>query len=399
GEKRWLRSTMKILYFDLSSGASGDMILGALLDLGFPLKELISMLKGMALEDNVKINKKRVIQGAVSSVKCNVKILKQDCHHRSLSQIEKIIKSLKLSSLTTQRALSIFTRLAEAEAKVHNTAVEKIHFHEVGAVDSIIDIVGSCAGFEYFGIEEFYTSELTLGRGMVKCAHGVLPVPVPATVLLARGFKCFYTGIHGELITPTGAAIITTLVNPKIDVPSFTHLKAGYGAGTRNYPDTPNVLRLWLGESSFRNDAVEVLECHIDDDSPELLAFALEKIMKAGALDCCYLPATMKKSRPGVKLTAVCPPQLRSAICNVILEETSTIGVRFYRANRECLNREYRKVKTPWGNIKVKVVEKPSGKMIAPEFDVCRKIAEKHGLPLRRVYEIVNKAPLVSDNS
>jgi uncharacterized protein (TIGR00299 family) protein len=388
---------MKVLYFDMMSGVSGDMILGALIDLGFPVRELESLVKKLKL-GQIKTNRRRVVRGAISSVKCNVNVKAKHAHshhHRSLSTITSMIKNAGLSRRVSEQSGSIFTRLARAEAKIHNTSVQKIHFHEVGAVDAIIDIVGSCLGFEFLGIEGFYASPFTFGSGTTSCAHGILPVPVPATVELTRGFPSIQTTIKSELVTPTGAAIVTTLVKPGSEMPALSCHKTGYGAGSRIISGTPNVLRLRIGETHGNAGEVDVLECHIDDDTPECLAFALEKVLEGGALDSCFTPVTMKKSRPGVKLTVICEPDKREKIVRIILENTSTLGVRFYRAQRECLVRRNGRVKTPWGMVTAKIAVRPHGEEILPEFDICENIARKHKVPIRQVYDTVRRSSVI----
>jgi uncharacterized protein (TIGR00299 family) protein len=383
-----------IAYFDCFSGISGDMVLGALVDAGADLRAIEADLRRLGLE-NWTISAEKVKRGAIWATHVKVET-KEEHHHRGLSIILKRIEGANLAPRAAERAKQIFTRLAEAEAKVHQVPVEQVHFHEVGAVDSIIDIVGAAIGFEMLGLDEFACSALDVGSGQVKTAHGLLPVPAPATAELLRGAPVYSSGIERELVTPTGAAIATTLATQYNGIPEM-HLRAvGYGAGTADLKEKPNVLRLLIGEKlgsetgehlAGRADLpVTVIETNLDDMSPQIYGYFAEKALAAGALDVFSAPVQMKKNRPGLLVTLLSEPGNVPRLVDLIFRETTTIGVRTHEVQRRTLDRELVQVTTPFGDVRMKI-SRMNGSVLnaAPEFDDCRRIAAEKGIPLKEV--------------
>ena len=389
---------MKLAYCDCFSGISGDMVLGALVDAGVDLRELESELRKLNLE-GWNISAEKVQRQAIRATKVHVET-KESHHHRHLSPILKMIDQAALAPRAAERARQIFQRLGEAEAKVHNIAIEKVHFHEVGAVDSIIDIVGSAIGFELLGIDSFACSIMDVGSGRVQTEHGLLPVPAPATVELLRGAPTFSSGIEKELVTPTGAAIATTLSTQYGAMPAMTLKAIGYGAGSADLPQQPNVLRLMIGEmigerpgesadanARERGDApIAVIEANLDDMSPQIYGYFAEQALAAGALDIFSTAVQMKKNRPGQLVTLLCEPSNLKSLIDLIFRETTTIGIRTHEVRRQTLARESVPVDTPLGTIRMKL-SRLNGTLLnaAPEYEDCRKIAAEKGLPLKQV--------------
>ena len=392
---------MKTLYFDCFAGASGNMILGALVALGVGEKELIEQIKLLNISDfEIEFTKKD--KSGVSAIHADVKVPPENAH-RHLSTIEKIINDSRLSDSVKKRAVEIFRKLAEAEAKVHGIDIQKVHFHEVGAMDAIIDVVGACIGFEILGIEKFVCSKIHVGSGFVKMAHGKFPVPPPAVAELLKNAPIYSTEIEGELITPTGAAIISTVCEAFGQIPEIIIEKTAYGAGTREYKDFPNALRLILGETKIlekQNDSrlqtpgsrLTLIETNIDDVSPEILGFVMEKAFELGALDCWFTPIQMKKNRPATMVSILCKADKTEVFTDLLYTETTTIGVRVFETARNCLERNIEKVETKFGEIDIKIA-KYKGKVInvKPEFEQLKKIAEREGLGLRFVESEVLK--------
>src|SRR5579864_3698168 len=386
---------MKLAYFDCFSGISGDMVLGALVDAGVDLRELESELRKLNLE-GWEISAEKVQRKAIRATKVSVET-KQTHHHRHLSPILKMIDDAALAPRAAQRARQIFQRLGEAEAKVHNISIEKVHFHEVGAVDSIIDIVGSAIGFELLGIDSFACSIMDVGSGRVQTEHGLLPVPAPATVELLRDAPTFSSGIEKELVTPTGAAIATTLSTQYATMPAMTLKAIGYGAGSADLPQQPNVLRLMIGESAGTNaeqhwDApIAVIEANLDDMNPQIYGYFVEQALAAGALDVFSTPVQMKKNRPGQLVTLLCAPSNRDHLIDLVFRETTTIGVRTYEAQRRTLARESVAVETPLGSIRMKI-SRLNGTVLnaAPEYEDCQRIAALKNVPLKQVLATAN---------
>lgn len=381
---------MRIAYFDCFAGISGDMTLGALLDAGADEKAFRAELSKLSgIEFGLEISKvvKRGIQGTHVEVK-----ISEDHHHRHLRHITDIIGSSTLSDAVKTRAISVFRRLAEAEGKVHGTSPEEVHFHEVGAVDAIVDIVGASIGIELLRIEQAVSAPLPMGHGFVMAAHGKIPLPAPATVELLQGVPVYSAGIEGELVTPTGAAIIRTLASSFGNMPTMTVESTGYGAGTSDF-GIPNLLRIFIGEAAAENalpasHKVSVIETNIDDMNPEFYDSAFAKLFSAGALDVYMTPIYMKKSRPATLLSAICPVEKTDEIARIVLTETSSFGVRISTAERRCLDRKWKTVSTQFGDIPVKVGSLADSEITAsPEYEDCKKAAEAHSIPVRRVYE------------
>jgi pyridinium-3,5-bisthiocarboxylic acid mononucleotide nickel chelatase len=382
--------TIRSAYFDCFSGISGDMVLGALVDAGADLRAIEAELRKLGLE-GWKISASKVQRRAIFATHVKVETEEQH-HHRGLSIILKRIEDAHLAPRAADRARTIFTRLAEAEARVHQVPVEQVHFHEVGAVDSIVDIVGAAIGFEMLGIDEFACSALDVGGGQVKTAHGLLPLPAPATAELLRGAPTYSSGLQRELVTPTGAAIATTLSTRYAEIPPMTLRAIGYGAGSADNAEKPNVLRLLIGEKAasepgeYWDAPVTAIETNLDDMSPQIYGYFAEKALEAGALDVFSTPAQMKKNRPGLLVTILAEPQNVSRLIDLIFRETTTIGVRAYEVRRKTLARESVSVTTPFGEVRMKVSRLNGAVLNAtPEYDDCQKIAAERGVPLKQV--------------
>ena len=392
---------MKTLYFDCFAGASGDMILGALVSVGVEpqaLREQLALLDVSGFE----IAFESVRRSGLSATRADVRTAQEQAH-RHLSDILKIINTSRLGDGVKDRAAHIFSRLAESEARVHNEPVEKIHFHEVGALDAIVDVVGACIGFELLGVERFVCSPLHVGSGTVKMAHGTFPVPPPAVAELLTGVPVYSMEISGELVTPTGAAIISTVCETFGPLPQMRIERTGYGAGAREYENFPNVLRLMLGDDEgSRIGIVErllIIETNIDDMSPQLFGYVLEQALEKGALDCYLTPVQMKKNRPGVLLSILCRRGELEAMTELLFRETTTLGVRSYEVERRALERRIVRVETPYGAIDVKVAVR-DGRVVnvMPEYEQCRAAAQASGVALRIVEAAVRDA-LAEKNS
>jgi pyridinium-3,5-bisthiocarboxylic acid mononucleotide nickel chelatase len=380
---------MKLAYFDCFSGMSGDMTLGALLDAGCDLAHLRAELRGLQVH-GWELSAEKVWKNGMAATYARVKTEDQQ-QHRSLSTILQILRDSKLASAVRDRASTIFQKLGEAEARVHDVPIEKIHFHEVGAVDAIVDIVGACIGFHALGVEKFACSPLNVGGGTVKMAHGVLPVPAPATAKLLQGKPTYSNGVQRELVTPTGAAIVATLCDSFGPQPAMSVSAIGYGAGTVDLQGQPNVLRLMIGEAAERvvfgyDQEITVIEANLDDMNPQIYGYFQEKALAAGALDVFTSPVQMKKNRPGTLLTVLCQPADAQALMTLIFAETTTFGVRTHSAQRRVLPRESVKVNTSFGEVRVKL-SRVNGRVlhVSPEYDDCRKLAEENNVPLQRV--------------
>ena len=399
---------MKTLYFDCFAGASGNMILGALIALGVDEEKLVEQLRLLDVaEFEIEISTRD--KSGISATHAEVKIPNEKAH-RHLHHIEKIINDSRLADSVKKRAVKIFRKLAEAEAKVHGIETEKVHFHEVGALDAIVDVVGACVGFEMLGIEKFYCSKIHVGSGFVNMAHGKFPVPPPAVAELLKNVPIYSTEIVGELITPTGAAIIATVCEEFGQIPEMTIEKTAYGAGTRNYENFPNVLRLMLGETRdqlritnyelriedeensigeglrTKNKELIVIETNIDDLSPQVLGFVMERAFEIGALDCWFTPIYMKKNRPATMVSILCGEDKKENLIALLYTETSTLGVRVSTVERNCLEREIQKVETEFGEIDVKIA-KYKGEIVnaKPEYDQIREVAVKLEIPMREI--------------
>lgn len=389
---------MKIAYFDCFAGASGDMILGSLIDAGLGLEQLRSELAKLHLT-HYDLESRKVTKRGIGGSQVTVRIDEDHHHHhhRGIHDIEKIIENSELDECVKRRSIEIFTRLAEAEARVHRTTVEHIHFHEVGAMDAIVDVIGSVAGLSALGVEKIYCSPLHVGTGTVQCAHGTLPVPAPATAELIKGKPVYSTGVEGELLTPTGAAIVTTLSCDFGPMPLMTVEKVGYGAGTSE-PTIPNLLRLIIGESSeelqgYDLERVAVAETNIDDMNPQIYDYMIQKMLDMGALDVFLVPMQMKKNRPGTLLTTICTPERIGEFSDFLLKETTTIGLRWRIDNRVKAHRSIKEVQTEYGPVKIKVAE-VNGSTIntTPEYEDCKRLALEKKIPLKQVMELAKSA-------
>jgi uncharacterized protein (TIGR00299 family) protein len=379
----------KLAYFDCFSGISGDMTLGALLDAGCDLALLRSGLEGLQIP-SWTISAEKVWKNGMSAT--FVRVAAEDhTKHRSLSAILEIFDRSQLSNSVRKNAAAIFRRLGEAEASVHDVPLEKIHFHEVGAVDAIVDIVGACLGFEAIGIQKFACSPLNVGGGTAKMAHGILPVPAPATAKLLQGKPTYSNGLQRELVTPTGAAIVATLCDTFGPQPAMSVASIGYGAGSADLEGQPNVLRIMIGEAAEKvvpgfDEEISVIEANLDDMNPQIYGYFQEKALAAGALDVYTTPVQMKKNRPGTLLTLLCKPQDANALLSLIFAETTTFGARAYTAQRRTLPRESVNVHTQYGDVRIKL-SRVNGHIqhVAPEFEDCRKLAVEKNVPLQRV--------------
>ena len=382
---------MKAAYFDCFSGISGDMTLGALLDAGCPVEHLRDKLQALQVP-GWTISAGKIWKNGMAATHARVQT--EDTQtHRSLSAILHIIDDSALDASVKSRAAAIFTKLGEAEALVHNLPLEKIHFHEVGAVDAIVDIVGASIGFAALGIESFSCSALNVGGGTAKTAHGVLPVPAPATARLLMGIPTYSNGLQKELVTPTGAAIVATVCEHFGPQPAMKVSAIGYGAGTTDLETQPNVLRIMIGEVDperveGHGGTIRVLEASLDDMSPQIFGYLIDKALAAGALDVFAAPIQMKKSRPGMLITILCMPEDEAKFQQMLFAETTTIGVRSHLVERYALAREHVQVVTRFGEVRVKVA-RAAGRVqqVSPEFDDCRKLAEEKNVPLHEVME------------
>jgi len=399
---------MKIAYFDCFSGISGDMTLGALVDAGCPVERLRDELRGLQVA-GWELTAEKVWKNGMAATHVKVKTEDQS-KHRSLVTILEILEKSHLAAGVRERASAIFRELGEAEAAVHDVPVEKIHFHEVGAVDAIVDIVGACIGFQALGIEKFACSPLNVGGGTAKMAHGVLPVPAPATARLLTGRPTYSNGVQRELVTPTGAAIVATLCEAFGPQPGMMVSAIGYGAGTADLEGQPNVLRIMVGETVedrkekeraqtevcatgaqagvrvLLDEEIAVIEANLDDMNPQIYGYFLEKALAAGALDVYTTPVQMKKNRPGTLLTVLCKPGDTNGLMELIFAETTTFGARTYRAQRRVLPREWVNVGTEFGEVRIKV-SRVNGRIlhVAPEYEDCKKLAAEKDVPLQRV--------------
>ena len=382
---------LRVAYFDCYSGISGDMILGALVDLGVDPGKIRKALKTLDLK-GYKLKTSRVQRGLIAGTKAQVSVEKsQHSHHpaRKYSDIKKLIANSDLSSTAKKNSQEIFKRIARVEAAIHNTTMEKIHFHEVGAVDSIVDIVGGVVAIESLELDKVYASPLNVGEGFVQCAHGCLPVPAPATVKLLQGIPVFSNGIKKELTTPTGAAMIGFYADKFGSFPAMKIVSDGYGAGDHIIPEMPNMLRVVLGETCHeQSEELVLIESNIDDMNPEFYEGTMESLFKAGALDVYLTPIIMKKSRPANKISVLSTENNRSAMTEILLQETTSFGVRFYRVGRTTLEREMKTVKTSWGPVKIKI-GRLNGKIlqVSPEYEDCKKISQKKKVLVKQVYE------------
>ncbi|YAI81204.1 MAG: nickel pincer cofactor biosynthesis protein LarC [cyanobacterium endosymbiont of Rhopalodia sterrenbergii] len=400
----------KVGYLDCPTGIAGDMCLGALVDGGVPLKYLRENLQKLGIEAEYRLWKEQVHRQGQLATKVHVDLLinnqptehhhSHDYYVRHLPEIELIIKQANLSSQVTQWSLDIFRQLAIAEGAVHGVDPEKVHFHEVGATDAIVDIVGTCLGLDWLGIETLYCSPIPTGGGIVWAAHGCLPVPVPAVIKLWEFHQVpiYSNGISKELVTPTGAAIAATLAKRFGSPPPMKLQKVGLGAGSQELA-IPNILKLWIGESSSgdtinSSEKIAVLETQIDDLNPQVISYLFEKLFLVGAVDVFTQAIGMKKSRPGILLTVICPLEKMVDCEEIVFQETTTLGIRYLIQNRSVLNREIQEIKTDYGIVKVKIASQEiNGKKtiinVQPEYEDCATVARQINQPLRTVQQMV----------
>ncbi len=380
---------MKIAYLDCSSGASGDMILGALIDAGVKPERLIDELSKLNLEFDLEI--KTVFKKHIRATKVDVIAKEHSPHHREFKDIEEMILSSSLPESVKEKALGIFKLIASAESKVHGVPIEKVHFHEIGALDSIVDIVGSVVGFEALGIERIFASPLNLGKGRIKTAHGYLPVPAPATSLMVEGLPVYSDGTEGELLTPTGAGILKYLSNGFGKMPFMKLHKVGYGAGTMDL-EIPNILRIFIGDSDKWDgdfDEVVLLETDIDDATPETIGFAVERLFEEGALDVSVSPLFMKKGRLGFRLTIITKEENLFPLVKLVFKETTTFGIRFQRVKRFKLVKSEKKVDVLSGKVRLKIGTLGDEVItVSPEYEDCKKVAKEEGISLKEVLKL-----------
>ncbi len=396
---------MKLLYLDCFAGISGDMFLGALLDLGVSIDTLRTELEKLQLKE-YRISSHRAMKQSIAATKFDITVfedaaarplapvMKGSIHeHRGYTEIAAMIKKSGLTQTAKDRALRVFRRIGEAEAKIHGIPLEKIHFHEIGAVDSIVDIVGVCIAIELLGVDEIHASPPRLGSGFVETAHGRFPVPAPATLELLKGIPVEPSNEAFELVTPTGAALLAEFCTRFGPLPALSIEKIGYGAGTRDLEKTPNVLRAVLGETSAsasateETDAITVIETNIDDMNPQLFGNVMERLLAAGALDVFLTPVQMKKNRPGTLLTVLCESKVVDTLADMVLTHTTSFGVRVHEAQRRKLGRDIVKVKTKFGEIEVKV-GRLHGKIVSrsPEFESCKRAAAAAQVSVKEVH-------------
>jgi len=367
------------------------MILGALIQLGVPggfLEENIRKLPLEAFHLEISTAERMKIHGR----QVRVVVEKEDRRTRDYRAIRTLIEASHLTETVKHLSLKVFARLAEVEAAIHNCPIDHVHFHELGGVDAMVDVLGAALGVEWLGIGKTAASEIPLGKGFVTSDHGRLPVPAPATVALLEGVPVYGTGLSHELVTPTGAAIVTCLAEKFGPMPRMRIRQVGYGVGARELKEIPNLLRIVLGEPEalFEHDAVVVVETNIDDMNPEIFGFVMERLFEDGALDVIWIPVFMKKNRPGTAIQVICNDIDREAVIRRLLLETTATGVRYYRAQRSKLPRKHKMAATSYGNVRVKEILSPDGSMsIAPEYEDCRKIALEQGIALKVVYDTI----------
>lgn len=382
-----------LAYFDCFSGISGDMTLGALIDLGVPVDWLKEGICNIPLKD-FDMSVSSVSKNGIGAKRVEVKAADSSIT-RDYSQIISLISNSPLSANVRERSIAIFEEIAAAEAEIHGCPKEKVHFHELGGVDSIVDIVGTALCIEYLGITRISASRIPVGSGFVNCRHGIIPLPAPATVSILKDVPVYGVDINHELVTPTGAAIVKALSVSFGNLPDMTIEKTGYGAGKHDTGYIPNLLRIIMGRPSggeYQDELIFQVETCIDDMNPEIFGFLMERLFEDGALDVWWVPVFMKKNRPGTKVHAICYPDRKDALINRILSETTTTGVRYYEVKRKTLSRCLDEIKTIYGTVCVKRITNPDGTTrIVPEYEVCKKIALEKKLPLKNVYENIIK--------
>ena len=384
---------LRVAYFDCCSGISGDMILGALVDLGVNINDIRKALKSIRI-GGYKLEAKKVKRKGLSCTQIKIKLENKKNHqnHRSFSKIKKLIRESELPQKIKKNSIKIFERIAKVESDIHSSPLEKIHFHEVGGVDSIIDIVGGVWAIESLKLDKIYSSPLNVGEGFVDCSHGRLPVPAPATLKLLKGIPVFSSGVKTELATPTGVAMISFYAEKFQSMPAMTISEDGGGAGSRNISSIPNLLRIFIGEiSSNEGNELFMIETNIDDMNPEIFGVVMEQLFSVGALDVYFTSIMMKKNRPATKISVLAEKKNRERLSKILLTETSSFGIRVYSVDRMALDREVKKLKTPYGSVNIKI-GRLDGKIVqaAPEFDNCNKISRNKKRPVKIIYDEIH---------
>jgi uncharacterized protein (TIGR00299 family) protein len=384
-----------LAYFDCFSGISGDMTLGAFIDLGVPLEWLKYNLSQL-LPQQFDISVRTVNRHGISAKHLQVGV-KETAPSRHFSDILSLIQDSPLSETVKDCSIDIFDRIAIAESGIHGCPKEAVHFHEVGGIDAIVDIVGTSLCLEYLGIQTIFASKIPLGKGFVSCQHGRLPVPAPATIEILKGVPVYGAGVSHELVTPTGAAIVVTLAEAFKPIPDMTIEKIGYGAGTNEFEEIPNLLRIMIGKPEHsmmgrQEQGLIMVETCIDDMNPEFYGFLMDRLFEDGALDVYLIPVFMKKNRPGTMVQVLCAKDRKKSIVQRILSETTTLGIRYYEVKRDILPRESTRFTTSFGRVEIKKTRTPDGEVRwIPEYEACKKIALKKNIPLRVVYDTILK--------
>jgi len=400
---------VKVLYFDCFSGASGDMIVGALIDAGVPLEEIRAALGSLSI-DRDAVWTERVDRAGIGATKFQVRgedgghahhhahgggVATEAHAHRTLPEIYALIEGSRLSAAGRDRAKALFARLADVEGTIHGTPPDRVHLHEVGSLDSIVDIVSSVHALELVGAQRIVSSPLNVGSGTIRSSHGLFPVPAPATTRLLEGVPIYSGTQQAEMVTPTGALLISTYATGFGGIPPMTIAKIGYGAGARSFEETPNVLRVLIGDADATapSHAVVVIEAEIDDMNPQIFGVVMDKLLAEGALDVFYTPIQMKKNRPGTLLSVIAAPAAREKLTATIFRDTTTIGVRYREMTRECLDRETQTVTTPFGPVRFKVARR-DGEILnaSPEFDDCVRLADASGRSVKEIHAAATKA-------
>ncbi len=382
---------MRIAYFDCFSGISGDMITGSLLDAGLDIDELSAEIKKLGLEA-VELKASKIVKQHISSTKFTV-VYEEQKHHRHLSDLNEIVDNSTLDRDVKDKAKDIFLMIGRAEAKIHNMPLEKVHFHEIGAVDTIVDVVAALTGFKKLGIEKIYCSRLNVGSGFVTFSHGKFPVPAPATAEILKGIPCYSTDSKGELVTPTGAAIIASVAAGFGDMPLMETRSIGYGAGTKDF-EHPNVLRVYLGEAGQGSIAgtIDVIETNIDDMDPQFYDHVIDRLYQAGALEVFLIPIQMKKNRPGIKMTVLAEPSDKDKLLDIIFRETTSIGTRIRKEFREILEREQKIIDTPLGRVQAKISYFKGNRVnMKIEYDDLKRLALEYGRPVKDIYSEITR--------
>jgi len=387
------KDLIMIVYFDCFSGISGDMTLGALIDLGVPVAWLKDRIESLPLA-GFDLTASSEVKNGITGIKAHVHT-DAHVHSRGWAEIRSLIQGSPLPKPVVARSMNIFERIAEAESGIHGCSRDEVHFHEVGGIDAIVDIVGTALCLEYLEINRVYASKIPLGSGFVQCEHGILPVPAPATLAILKDIPVYGTDVAGEIVTPTGAAIVAELAEAYGPIPGMRIDHIGYGAGAKTFKDRPNLLRILKGKpedasSCMETDHIVMVETCIDDMNSELFGFLMDRLFEDGALDAYWIPVQMKKSRPGTMIQVLCQEHLRDTIVRRILSETTSTGVRHYRVSRSKLPREIIHVESSYGSVRVKQITDLTGEVRRiPEYDVCKQIALDRDIPLRIVYDTI----------